>query len=43
MVRWEITNRWFDFSELWLAKLVKKYKKEEWNDKVFNRIDEIIK
>ncbi|MBT3726762.1 hypothetical protein HOG21_03535 [bacterium] len=26
-----------------LAKLVRKYKKEEWNDKVFNRIDEIIK
>ncbi len=25
-----------------LANLVKKYKKEEWNDKIFNRIDEII-
>jgi hypothetical protein len=26
-----------------LAELVKKYRKEEWNDKIFNRIEEIIK
>jgi len=26
-----------------LANLLKKYKKEEWNDRIFNRIDEIIK
>jgi hypothetical protein len=26
-----------------LTKLVKKYKDDEWNDKIFNRIDEIIK
>jgi hypothetical protein len=26
-----------------LANLVKNYKKEEWNDKIFNKIDEILK
>lgn len=26
-----------------LAKLVMRYKKEQWNDKIFNKIDEIIK
>jgi len=26
-----------------LANLVKKYKKEDWNDKIFNRINEIVK